>query len=229
LDSLKPLLPKDWKIIVQFDSWYASEKLLKYVHRQGWQAVCALKCNRTLNGTRLDKLAYALRHKRYTPVTVTAADGTSTTYCVRETTGRLAKVPFAVRVYISKRHPRAKASAYFLSTDLTRTARRGLQGYSGRWSCEVVNFSVKTQLGLADFRVRSYEAVEKYMIVVHLAWAYVERRLETERSAQIQSSGDVIRRHRDEHAQAWLTEALQMVLSTGAIEPVLERFLRPTG
>jgi DDE superfamily endonuclease len=229
LEALRPLLPRDWKVYVQFDSWYASEKLLKYVRRQGWHSVCALKCNRTLNGQRLDRVAYALRHKRYTPVGVTAADGNRTTYYVRETTGRLAKVPFAVRVYFSKRHPKAKASAYFLSTDVTRKAQQALQGYQGRWSCEVVNFYLKTQLGLADFRVRSYEAVEKYLVVVHLAWAYVERRFETERSAQVKSYGDLIRRHRDEHAQAWLTEAIQMALSTGAIEPVLERFLRTTG
>jgi hypothetical protein len=68
LEALRPLRPGDWKIYVQFDSWYASEKLLKYVHRQGWHAVCALKCNRNLNGQRLDRLADALRHRRYTPV-----------------------------------------------------------------------------------------------------------------------------------------------------------------
>ena len=34
LEALKPLLPADWTIYVQFDSWYASERLLKYVHRQ---------------------------------------------------------------------------------------------------------------------------------------------------------------------------------------------------
>jgi hypothetical protein len=45
--------------------------------------------------------------------------------------------------------------------------------------------ATKTQLGLADFRVRSYEAVELYVVAVHRAWAYVEERLARERSAQI--------------------------------------------
>jgi hypothetical protein len=44
-----------------------------------------------------------------------------------------------------------------------------LQGYRGRWSCEVDNFYLKTQAGLIDFRVRSYEAVDKYIVVVLLA------------------------------------------------------------
>lgn len=229
LTELRPLLPKDWTIYIQFDSWYASEKLIRFVRRQKWHAVGALKCNRTLNGRRLDDLAYALRHRRYTQVCVTAAGGNKTTYYVRNTTGRLSDVPFDVRVFFSKRHPRAKASAYFLSTDLTRSAAQALQGYGARWSCEVLNFYLKTRLGLADFRVRSYEAVEKYMLVVHLAWAYVEWRFATEASPEIKCYGDLIRRHRDEHAQAWLTEAVRMALATGDEEAVLARFLRPCG
>lgn len=228
LEALRPLLPLGWAVYVQFDSWYASAKLIKYVRRQRWHVTCGLKCNRTLNGVRIDHLASALRHRRYTRVRVTATDGNITTYYVRETTGRLSDVPYDVRVLFSKRHPRGKSSAYFLSTDLTRSAQQALQGYGGRWSCEVDNFYLKTRLGLADFRVRSYEAVDKYMVVVQLAWGYIERRLIQERSAKVKCYGDIIRRHQEEHAREWLTGALQMVLETGAIEPVLQRFLRET-
>jgi len=226
LDALRPLLPQNWAVFVQFDSWYASERLIKYVRRQGWQVTCGLKSNRTLNGKRLDQLAYALRHKRYTRVRVTAADGTRTTYFVRDTTGRLQHVPDPVRVFFCKRHPREKAPAYFMSTALTRSAHQALQGYRGRWSCEVVNFYLKTQAGLADFRVRSYEATDKYAFAVWLAWAYVERRYAEERSAQIQTYGDLIRRHREEHAVDWLTGALEMMRDTGDLQQVLQHFLR---
>jgi hypothetical protein len=223
---LRPLLPEGWGIYVQFDSWYASERLLKYVRRQGWHVTCGLKHNRKLNGQRIDQIASALRHRRYTHTQVTAADGNKTTYFVRQTTGRLKKVPFDVRVFFSKRHPREKSPAYFMSTDLTRSAQQALQGYSGRWSCEVGNFYLKTHLGLADFRVRAYQAVDKYMVVVLLTWAYVERRFEQERCAQIQTYGDLIRRHRDEHAIEWLTGALQMMQETGDLQLILQRFLR---
>jgi DDE superfamily endonuclease len=226
LKALQPLLPAGWTIYVQFDSWYASERLLKYVHRQGWHAVCALKSNRKLQGQRLRQFATTLQHKRYTRVRVTAADGHRTTYYAREAVGRLSRLPFDVRVIFSKRHPRARSWAYFLSTDLARSVGQTLRGYGGRWSCEVVNFYVKTQLGLADFRVRSFEAVDRYVVVVQLAWAYVERRYAAERSAQIRSYGDLMRRHREEHAEAWLTAALQEAISTGEIGPVLRRFLR---
>ena len=90
----------------------------------------------------------------------------------------------------------------------------------------MVNFYLKTQIGLTDFRVQSYEAVDKYMVVVQLAWAYVERRFAQERSGHANTYGDIIRRHRNEHAVTWLTGAVEMAAETGDINLVLQRFLR---
>jgi hypothetical protein len=226
LAELRPLLPRGWRVYVQFDSWYASRRLIKYVRRQGWHATCGLKSNRKLNGKRIDKHAQVLRNRWYTRVGVTTADRDQRTYYVRRLDGRLAEVPYDVRVYFSKRHPREKSPAYIMCTDLACSAKQTLQGYTWRWSCEVVNFYLKTQVGLADFRVRSYEAVDKYIVVVHLAWAYVEQRFAQERSAQVKTYGDIIRRHRDEHAIAWLTGAIEMAVETGDTQLVLQRFLR---
>jgi hypothetical protein len=225
LVELRPLLPKGWRVYVQFDSWYASKRLIKYVRRQRWQATCGLKSNRLLNGKGLARHAKALKHRWYTRVRVTTADGEQK-YYVRRLDGRLADVPYDVRVFFSKRHPREKSPAYIACTDLSCSAKQALQGYAWRWSCEVVNFYLKTQLGLADFRVRSYEAVDKYMVVIHLAWAYVEQRFALERSAQVKTYGDIIRQHRDEHAIVWLTEAIEMAIATGDTDLVLQRFLR---
>jgi hypothetical protein len=140
--------------------------------------------------------------------------------------GRLANVPYDVRVYFSKRHPREKFPAYIACTDLACSAKQALQGYTWRWSCETVNFFLKVRLGLEDFRVQSCEAVDKYIVVVHLAWAYVEQRFAQERSAQVRTYGDIIRRHRDQHAVDWLTGAIEMAAQTGDTDLVLRRFLR---
>jgi len=226
LEQLRPILPQGWKVVVQFDSWYASARLVKYCRRHGWQVTCGLKHNRLLDGKRIDQHAQELRYKWYQRIAITTTDGDKHIYFVRRQDGRLADVPHDVRVFFSKRHPRAKALSYFMSTDLRCTTKQVLQGYSWRWSCEVVNFYLKTQLGLADFRVRSYEAVDRYMVVVHLAWAYVEQRFAREHSAQIQTYGDIIRRHRDEHAVDWLKGALEMALETGDVDLVLHHFLR---
>jgi len=226
LRELQPHLPKGWTVYVQFDSWYAAERLLKFVHRQGWHVTCGLKCNRKLNDVRLDQLASALRHKHYMKVRVAAADGNTSTYYVRIQKGRLVDVPFDVRVLISKRHPREQSPAYFMSTDLARTPQWLLRGYRRRWSCEVDNFYLKTQLGLADFRVRSYEAVDKYLVVVLLTWAFVESQFTHTDDPQIKNYGDVIRRHRDEHAHRWLSAALDLMQQTADKQLVLHRFLR---
>jgi len=235
LVDLAPLLPKGWKVYVQFDCWYASRRLIKFVRRQGWHVTCGLKSNRLLNGQRLDIHAQALRHRWYTPVSVTTADGDKQTYYVRQLDGRLAEVPYDVRVYFTKRHPREKSLAYIGCTDLACSAQQALQGYAWRWSCETVNFYLKTQVGLEDFRVQSYEAVDKYLVVVHLAWAYVEQRFTQERSIQaspcgsargVRTYGDIIRRHRDEHAIDWLEGAIQMAIETSDAEGGLRRFLR---
>jgi hypothetical protein len=226
LVELAPLLPKGWKVYVQFDCWYASRRLIKFVRRQRWHATFGLKSNRKLDGKRLDTHAQALRHRWYTRVSVTTADGDEQTYYVRRLDGRLAEVPYDVRVYFSRRHPREKSPAYIGCTDLACSAKQALQGYAWRWSCETVNFYLKTQAGLEDFRVQSYEAVDKYMVVVHLAWAYVEQRFAQERSAQVRTYGDIIRQHRDEHAIDWLKGAIEMAIETGDPKLVLRRFLR---
>jgi hypothetical protein len=36
-----------------------------------------------------------------------------------------------------------------------------------RWLCEVVNFYLKVQLELADFRIWRYEAVDKHVVAAH--------------------------------------------------------------
>lgn len=226
LVALAPLLLPGWQVYVQFDSWYASARLLKYVRRQGWHATCALKNNRTLDGTQLKIHAQALTRKWYTRTRVTTADGDTQTYYVRRLTGRLAKVPDDVRVFFSKRHPRAHALAYIACTDLACSAKQALQGYTWRWSCETANFYLKTQLGLADFRVQSCEAVDRYIVVVHLAWAYVEQRFANECSAHVKTYGDIIRQHRDEHAVVWLRAAIQMAVETRDPDAVLQHFLR---
>ncbi len=225
LHRLQPLLPADYKIYVHFDSWYASARLLKFIHRQGWHTVCALKHNRKLDAIGLDHQARSLRHQRYRRITLSATDTGPRTYLVRELTGKLERLHAPVRVYITRRHYRDHHPKYFASTDLDLQAKEALHGYGRRWSCEVDNLYLKTQLGLCDFRVQSYEAVDRWCTIVHLAWTYIEWRFVQEKSPQNKCPSDIIRRHREEHAHDWLKGALEMVLETGNVEQVLERFI----
>jgi hypothetical protein len=238
LAEIAPWLPADFQVYVLFDSWYSSAKLIKYCRRQHWHVIAGLKSNRCLNGQKVSQWHQELRHKRYERVTVPAADGSLKTYFVRTQQGRLNEVPFEVCVFISKRHPRSKAPAYFLCTDLTLTAQAGLVRYGDRWPTEVDNFYLKTRLGIADYQVQAFEAIEKFHAVVFLALAYLQYRLVQALAIHYQTGApathdqpktlaDVIRLHRAEHDIQLLQAAAQLALQCGSIAPVLTRFVRP--
>jgi hypothetical protein len=226
LETCRQLIPRDVAVYIHFDAWYASARMLKYVRRQGWHATCRVKANRNLNGQRIDQRALAQRHQRYVHVDIPAADGSKTTYLVRPMVGRLSHVPFDVRGLVSRKHYRDPRPVYFISTDLSLAPHTALQWYAKRWNCEVDNTYLKLRLGLGDFRLQPYEAVDKFCAVVHLAWAHVQWRLAQTDDRQVQNAADVIRLHRDEHAQDWLRGACQEAIATGDLEAVLRRYLR---
>ena len=243
LEELQPLLPDDFTVYVLFDSWYTAAKLITFIRRQGWHAICALKSNRILKrpGPRTGKpgrppvvrrqvrqWAHELRYTPYTRARVKAADDTVTTYLVRSLTGRLNRVPFDVCVLISKRTRRDKRPAYFLCTDLTLNPQAVLKYYLLRWPCEVDNWYLKEALGLADYQMQKLEAIAKYHAVVFLALAYLQWRAVRiklrDRTAQ-PTLADVIRQHRQQHYRQLVEAVARMTLNIGAVEPVLNHFL----
>ena len=98
LQKLKQLLPPEFIVYVLFDSWYASNKLLKYCHRQGWHVICAIRSNRTLDGIKLSEWNQRLKHQSYMRVTLTTTDLRKREYFVRTRMGTLKNVPFDVCV-----------------------------------------------------------------------------------------------------------------------------------
>jgi hypothetical protein len=240
LEELRPLLPHDFTVYVLFDSWYTAAKLITFIRRQGWHVICALKANRTLRRPgqpgqprvvkqQVRQWAKELRYTPYTRVRVEAADATVTTYLVRSLTGRLNRAPFDVCVLISKRTRRDKRPAYFLCTDLSLNPQTVLKYYLLRWPCEVDNWYLKEALGLADYQMQKLEAIAKYHAVVFLALAYLQWRAVhiTLRDRTAPSTlADVIHEHRQEHYRQLVEAVARMTLDVGAVEPVLDHFLR---
>ena len=228
LGELKPLVPQHYKVYVMFDSWYASAKLIKFIRRQGkrWHVLCAIKSNRKFNGTKLQHWPQQLRHKHSTTVTVDAANK-ERTYKVHQLQGRLQDIPFDVCVLISRRPHRGSPPKYFLCTDLTLSAQTILNWYYQRWSIEVDYWYLKQKLGLGDFRLHDYEAIQKWYAVVHLALTFLCRQLYEARDAGAPALtlADIIERHCADHAVEVLTTACQQAIQESALEPVLERFL----
>jgi len=225
LNACRALIPADMAVYVHFDAWYASADMLRYIRKQGWHATCRVRANRKLNGQRIQQRDLAQRHRRYARVDIAAADGSKMTYLVRDMVGRLSKVPFDVRGLVSRRHRRDRRPVYFISTDLSLTPQQALQWYARRWNCETDNTYLKLRLGLGDFRLQPYEAIDKFCTVVHLTWAYVQWRLAHPLNNHWQNPADVIRQHRDEHACDWLVGACQEALASGSMDSVLQHFL----
>ena len=111
-----------------------------------------------------------------------------------------------------------------MSTDLSLSAYQVLPRYMKRWPCEVANLYLKTRLGLGDFRVRSFESIEKFFVLTWLALAFLEWRLAVSQQPQTKNLADVIRLQRHEHARRTLRAACEMAIQTGDVDSVLQRF-----
>ena len=230
LAGLQQLLPAGFQVYVLFDSWYAANRLLKFCRRQEWHVVCAIRSNRTLNDQKLSQWPQALRHQRYQHVQLTATDQRQRTSLVRTLRGKVNSLPFEVCVLISQRHHRDRHPRYFLCTDTALSAQQILPIYQKRWPIEVDNFYVKQHLGLADFRVQSYEATEKWFAVVFLALVFLQWRVNHAPAEEhVRSVADVVRQHRFEHARTLLETACQEAAKLTDYLPVFKRFLcQPT-
>ena len=149
------------------------------------------------------------------------------TYLARSVQGRLSDVPFDVCVLITRRHNRDKYPKYFLCTDLSLTAQTVLNWYGNRWPLEVDYWYLKQQLGLGDFRMQAYEAIEKWYAVLHLVLTFLQWRLYEawDQGQSLRSLADVIRQHRAEHARDVLVSACQQAIQSGDIESVLRHFI----
>ena len=110
-----------------------------------------------------------------------------------------------------------------MTTDLSLSAHRALSWYQKRWPCEVANLYLKTRLGLGDFRLRSFEAIEKYHVTCWLALAFLEWRLATH-PEHFKTPADVIRQERLDHARQTLRAACEMAIQTGDLDQVMDRF-----
>ena len=229
LVELATLLPQGHKVYVLFDSWYASKKLIKFCRRQRWHVICAVKSNRTLNKVKMSQHNQLLKHRSYKRVTLETVDEKRKPprYLTRSIQGYLADFADPVHAIISKKRPGDKRPKYFVCTDLSLSAQQVLRYYQKRWAVEVDNLYLKHALGLGDFRLQSFEAIEKWFAVVVLAINYLQYRMALAYAANPSNAtlADFIRLHRLEHFRMLLSSVLKPFASAKQIELVLTRVL----
>ncbi len=228
LEQIIGQLPAGKPVYVLFDSWYTSAKLVKWIRQQGWHVIAGLKSNRKVAGRKLTDWHKELKGRRYCKVRLRLANGRTRTYWVRAITGRLPGVPGEVRVLLSQTGPGAKAPKYFLCTDTNLSEQEILSRYQHRWSQEVDYWHVKLQLGLGDFRLQSYEAIEKwyaevYLVLAMLYWHKYEYR---EKHKRTTSLSEVLSRMRQDHYREVIRAACEEVAAGASVDEVVQRYLK---
>ncbi len=229
LTELAGWLPKGYQVYVLFDSWYASAKLIKFCRRQGWHVICALKSNRRIDQKRVELHDQALRHKPYQKVELQALDPLrpAPVYYVRTVSGHLEDVSGKVCAIISRRHKGDHRPKFFVYTDLSLSAQEALRLYQRRWPVEVDNFYLKEGLGLADFRLQSFEATDKWFAVTLVSLNYLQYQQAQSyvETGQLPRLADLIRQHRWTHLENVIRRIAQEALQTGNVEEVLQRHM----
>jgi hypothetical protein len=187
-------------VCVMFDSWYASNKLIKYCMQQGYRVICAIRGNRRFQGKRLSRIARGIWRTSWKKAVIRSAEG-ERTYLTYKMKGRLKGFKETFTVIISKRHHRDKRPEYFLCTDTRLSVKAVLQGYTKRWSVEVDYLYAKCWLGLSDFRMRTLAGIDRFFAVVFLALNYLQWQLaeQTQAGQKVKSLAQLIVQHRQEH------------------------------
>ena len=229
LTELAKLLPKGYQVYVLFDSWYSSAKLIKFCRRQKWQVICAIKHNRRISKKRIDDHDQALRHKHYQRVELQALDPLrpAPVYYVRTVSGQMEKISDKVCTIISRRHKGDRFPKFFVSTDLSLSAQEALRLYQRRWPVEVDNFYLKEGLGIADFRLQSFEATDKWFAVtlVSLNYLQYQQAQSYAQTGKLPRLADLIRQHRWTHLENVIRRIAQEALQTGDVEEVIQRHM----
>ena len=204
LEEIAPRLPQACRVYVLFDTWYDNQHVQKTIRTHGWHWICATRSNRNVSDRPLCHWWSHLNHQRITPVVVRSATRRHT-YTTRHVVGSLRHYPDPVVAIISKRKPRDPSPAYFLCSDTTLSVRTIMKYYGYRWQAEVDNWFLKERLGLADYRVRSVEAILRWHTLVFAAYAFVQYQrvvpLLKNPQAQLQPMGEVLREHQREHVR----------------------------
>lgn len=227
--ELDALLPTESQVYVLFDSWYASAKLINLCLRKQWQVICALKSNRKIEKQRIDRYNQTLKHKPYQKTTLAAVDDRrAPSYHVRTVSGHLEKVPQEVYVIISKKRPGDPRPKYFLCTDTRLTAEEALKLYQKRWPVEVDNLNLKEVLGLGDFRLQSFEAIQKWFAVVTLAINYLQytAMLAYRPKQSLPSLAECKRQHQQAHVDGLLRRLVaEIKKQPQRVEAILQAYL----
>lgn len=159
-------------IYVLMDSWYTNVQVWSKCAEKKCHLIGAMKTNRILypNGIRTSASDYAavLTKDQYHLVTMNGQQY----YYVHRYQGRLNKIKEAVVLltYPKEAFGVRTALKVFVCSDLSLTDEDVLEHYSHRWKIEVMFKQQKHNLGLKSFMVRSAIAIDRFLIIMTIAY-----------------------------------------------------------
>jgi SRSO17 transposase len=163
------------KIYSLVDSWYSSERLIKNCLANQMHLIGAIRSNRliTPNFVRMQvgQFFKALPKEIFDVVTV--KDSRYKTY---EFNAKLGKSDLTVKVVLSYEIKKNDdvIPIYLISTDTSLSAKEIISYYLNRWNIEVSYKHFKTDLGFDEYKIRSLKAIERYLLIVHLAMNFLQ-------------------------------------------------------
>lgn len=192
---------------VLLDSWYTAKKLWRVVRERGFLITCGIRSNRWLrvddpdspNGWRWMSLGdYA---RQLTAVDFTLVDwprGDRQVY-VHVVDTRIRKLYRCQLICI--REKLEGKTKFWVSSDLEADVAALLEHIAQRWDIEVLFADVKELLGIDQYQVMSATAIQRFWVLVMIAYGYLEQerlRLRQEQG-QHQTIGDACRHVQRRH------------------------------
>ena len=165
-------LPRGLQVTVLFDCYYLCPVVVKACRERKWRFIGVGKPNRWFS-TNTGKH----RLRSYGPNVLSRSGqwcfitglARKRKYRLAERTGQLKSIG-EVKIVFSRRRNEGKTIA-LVTDDLKTSTREVVADYLKRWAVELWIKSQKQQLGLGDYRVLRYRAIERHLALVDLAYA----------------------------------------------------------
>lgn len=172
-DAIKTAkLPDNFNITVLFDAYYLCPTVADACKERGWHYIGIGKSNRWFKVAsvrhKLGKYGRNVLHNCGRWYSLAGLRKTNT-YCLAQRSGFI-KGLGRVKVVFSRRRQENNTVA-IITDDISASMKTIVANYLKRWSIEMLIKDEKQHLGLGDYRVLRYRAVERHLCLVDCAYA----------------------------------------------------------
>jgi SRSO17 transposase len=186
LEMLKGFQPPPGRrVLVLFDTFYTSKAMLKYIHHERkWQFVARIESNRNVTYRGKKRCVRSLVKKRrsdfWEPLRIAAHDFVGHLFKV----GLWHGIPGSLTVSRDEQNP--DEVHFFISNRRDLAAGTIVRLYQHRWYIETYHRDVKQLLGLAHYQMRSFLGLQRYWLLVDVAYTVLS--VQTCQSGVLQAS-----------------------------------------